>query len=111
MIEALTALEDAAKAAGCSRLFVVVAQATPLRRIFENFGYGISLAGGELTWLEKGPPSRARRRSDPAPHPVRREHGRASRGPSTIGVLRLVSLTLLYTGQFWRGSSPHPWSK
>lgn len=54
MIEALTALEDAAKAAGCSRLFVVVAQATPLRRIFENVGYGISLAGGELTWLEKG---------------------------------------------------------
>jgi hypothetical protein len=50
----LTALEDAATAAGCSRLFVVLTDATTLRRIFENSGYRISLAGGELTWFEKG---------------------------------------------------------
>jgi hypothetical protein len=49
----LTALEAAADAAGCSRLFVVVAQSTPLRRILENSGYSISLAGGEVTWFEK----------------------------------------------------------
>ncbi len=50
----LTALEEAAKAAACSRLFVVVGRSTRLRRIFENSGYSINLAGGELTWFEKG---------------------------------------------------------
>jgi hypothetical protein len=54
VIEALlTALEDAATATGCSRLLVVVAQSTPLRRIFEQSGYSISFAGCELTWFEK----------------------------------------------------------
>jgi hypothetical protein len=50
----LTALEDAAKTAGCSRLFVVVAQSTPLRRIFASSGYSISFVGGDLKWFEKG---------------------------------------------------------
>ena len=50
----LTALEEAAKVSECSRLFVVVGQSTRLRRVFENSGYSISLAGGELIWFEKG---------------------------------------------------------
>jgi hypothetical protein len=57
----LTALEAAAHAAECSRLFVVVAQSTPLRRILENSGYGVNLAGVERSWFEK----RLVRDSDP----------------------------------------------
>jgi hypothetical protein len=49
----LTALEAAAGAAGCSQLFVVVTQATPLRRIFEHSGYRVNLAGVERSWFEK----------------------------------------------------------
>jgi hypothetical protein len=49
----LAALEAAASEAGCSRLFVVIVQATPLRRIFQNSGYTVSLAGAELIWFEK----------------------------------------------------------
>jgi hypothetical protein len=49
----LTALEAATRAAGCSRLFVVVAQSTPLRPILENSGYGVHLAGVERSWFEK----------------------------------------------------------
>lgn len=50
----LTAFEETARDAGCSRLFVVVAQSSVTGRIFKNSGYSISLAGGELTWFEKG---------------------------------------------------------
>jgi hypothetical protein len=49
----LTEFEASAKAAECSRLFVVVGQSARLRGIFEKSGYNISLAGGELTWFEK----------------------------------------------------------
>jgi hypothetical protein len=49
----LAALETAAGEAGCSRLFVVSARATPLHRILESSGYTISLAGAELIWFEK----------------------------------------------------------
>jgi len=49
----LTALEGAVKSAGCSGLFLVVAQSTAIRRVLENSGYTISLAGGELSWFEK----------------------------------------------------------
>ena len=49
----LSALEGAVRSAGCSRLFVVVAPSTPLRRILQRSGYTVSLAGAELTWFEK----------------------------------------------------------
>jgi hypothetical protein len=49
----LSALESAVSSAGCSRLFVVVAQSTPLRRILQHSGYSVSLAGAELIWFEK----------------------------------------------------------
>jgi len=49
----LTALEGTACAAGCSHLFVVVAQSAPLRRILEQSGYSVNLAGVERTWFDK----------------------------------------------------------
>lgn len=49
----LAALESAVSAAGCSRLFVVLTQSTPLRRILENSGYSVSLAGADFIWFEK----------------------------------------------------------
>jgi hypothetical protein len=49
----LTALEAAARAAECSRLFVVMAQSTPLRRILEKSGYSVNLVGVEHSWFEK----------------------------------------------------------
>jgi hypothetical protein len=49
----LTALEEAARAAACSQLFVVVAQAAPLRRTLEHSGYSVNLAGVERSWFEK----------------------------------------------------------
>jgi hypothetical protein len=57
----VTALEEAARAAKCSRLIVLVARPVPLRHILENSGYFISLGSGEITWFEKslagdGPP-------------------------------------------------------
>jgi hypothetical protein len=49
----LAALEAAARQAGCSRLFIVTVQATPVRRILQISGYTVSLSGSELIWLEK----------------------------------------------------------
>ena len=57
----VTALEAAARVAGCSQLFVVVAQSAPLRRILEDSGYSVNLTGVERTWFEK----RLVRDSDP----------------------------------------------
>ncbi len=49
----LTALEAAARAAGCSQLFVVVTASTPLQRIIEYSGYSVNLASVERTWFDK----------------------------------------------------------
>jgi hypothetical protein len=49
----LTALEGTARAAGCSRVFVVVTQSVPLYPILENWGYTVNLAGGERTWFAR----------------------------------------------------------
>ena len=50
----VNALESAACAAGCSRVFVVLAASSPLSLILSHAGYRVSLSGTDLTWFEKG---------------------------------------------------------
>jgi hypothetical protein len=59
----LRQLEKGALKSGCSKLFVVVPQATPLRRILLTRGYTITLESADLSWFEKAfrpEPDRAR---------------------------------------------------
>jgi hypothetical protein len=49
-------LEKDAVRSGCSKLFIVVPQATPLRRILQTQGYAITLQGADLLWFEKAFP-------------------------------------------------------
>jgi hypothetical protein len=53
VVALLRQLETGAVTSGCSKLFVVVSQATPLRRILQTDGYTITLEGEDLLWLEK----------------------------------------------------------
>jgi hypothetical protein len=46
-------LEKEALKSGCSKLFIIVPQATPLRRILQTYGYAITLEGADLLWFEK----------------------------------------------------------
>ena len=57
----LTRLEFVVRAAGCSRLVVVLPESTPLRRLLEKSGYRVSLGSAGPSWFEKrlvdeGPP-------------------------------------------------------
>lgn len=49
----LAALESAVRAAECSRLFVLMGQSTPLRRILQDVGYVANLTSAEVVWFEK----------------------------------------------------------
>jgi hypothetical protein len=60
----LRQLENDAVKSGCSKLFIVLSQPTPLRRILQTDGYTITLEGADLLWLEKAlrsEPERAKR--------------------------------------------------
>lgn len=46
-------LERDALKSGCSKLFIVVPQATPLRRILQSHGYVVMLEGADLSWFDK----------------------------------------------------------
>jgi len=46
-------LERDALKSGCSKLFIIVPQATPLRRILQSHGYEVTLEGADLSWFEK----------------------------------------------------------
>ena len=46
-------LEKEALKSGCSKLFIVVPQATALRPILQRCGYAITLEGADLLWFEK----------------------------------------------------------
>ena len=46
-------LELEALKSGCSKLFIIVPQTTPLRPILQTHGYAITLEGDDLLWFEK----------------------------------------------------------
>lgn len=50
----LNMLESIARAAGCTRLCVVLVTSIPLRLIHGRAGYRVSLSATDLTWFEKG---------------------------------------------------------
>jgi len=53
VVALLRELEQDAVKSGCSKLFIVISQATPVRRILQTSGYTVTLEGADLLWLEK----------------------------------------------------------